>query len=265
MSEKTTPSDTSPAPDAAEGAAGPGLAAPPPETISEAHLRSVLESLVFVADRPMTAKELARIARTKKAEVERLLGDVRDETRTRGVQLVEVAGGWQFRSAAANAPFVRDLVAQKPVRLTRAQLETLAIVAYRQPITKPEVEDIRGVDSSSAFSVLLERGLLRILGRKEDVGRPLLYGTAPYFLEFFGLNALTDLPTLKEFTELTEESRVLFERKTGSAFDLGAVAREVDAIEAEHAREIAEAEAEIALADTWAAGTVATSPPDTPE
>jgi segregation and condensation protein B len=105
------------------------------------------------------------------------------------------------------------------VRLTRAQLETLAITAYRQPVTRPVLDDIRGVDSGSALKVLLDRGLIKILGRKEEPGRPLLYGTTPYFLEFFGLKGLGDLPTLREFSELSEESRELFERRIGEPFD----------------------------------------------
>ena len=92
------------------------------------------------------------------------------------------------------------------MRLTRAQVETLAIVAYRQPVTRPEVDDIRGVDSGATLKLLLERDLLRILGKKDEPGRPILYGTTTQFLEFFGLKSLKDLPTLREFTELSDES-----------------------------------------------------------
>src|SRR5690606_38643840 len=91
--------------------------------------------------------------------------------------------------------------------------------AYRQPLTRPELEEIRGVDSASALKVLLERGLIKILGRKDEAGRPLLYGTTPNFLEFFGLRSLDELPTLKEFSELSEESRALFARKIGEDID----------------------------------------------
>ena len=101
---------------------------------------------------------------------------------------------------------MRELLQAKPVRLSRAQLETLAIVAYRQPVTRPEIDEVRGVDSGSALKVLLERELLRMLGRKDDVGRPVLYGTSSAFLEFFGLKSLRELPALREFTELSEES-----------------------------------------------------------
>ena len=105
-----------------------------------------------------------------------------------------------------NAHWVQQLVAGKPVKLTRAQLEVLAIVAYRQPITRPEVDEVRGVDSGGTMKVLLDRGLLRVLGKKEEPGRPMLYGTSKEFLEFFNLKDLKDLPTLREFYELSEES-----------------------------------------------------------
>ena len=200
-------------------------AEPVPETPrgapkSRAHLKRTLESLIFVSDTIISVAQLARIVKSKQAEVRELLAELSIEYEGRGLELVEVAGGYQFRSCAASAPFVRDLVAQRPVRLTRAQLETLALIAYRQPITRPEIDDVRGVDSGSAIKVLCERDLVKILGRKDEAGRPLLYGTTPFFLEFFGMNAMTDLPTLREFTELTDEHRELFQRKTGEIPDL---------------------------------------------
>jgi len=193
----------------------PGPARSAPRSVSEAHLRSVLESLVFASDRPLAIGELARLARADLHDVRRLLAELKGEYESRGVRLDEVAGGWLFRSAAANAPFVRELLQARPVRLTRAQIETLAILAYRQPVTRPEVDEIRGVDSGSAIKVLLERELIRVLGRKEDVGRPVLYGTTTAFLEFFGLKSLRDLPTLREFTELSPESHATLVNELG--------------------------------------------------
>jgi segregation and condensation protein B len=115
------------------------------------------------------------------------------------------------------------------VRLTRAQVETLSIVAYRQPVTRPEIDDIRGVDSGSSLKILLDRGLLKILGKKEEAGRPLIYGTTPQFLEFFGLGSLRDLPTLREFSELSDESKALFERRSGEPLgDIGVSSAEID-------------------------------------
>jgi segregation and condensation protein B len=198
-----------------QAATHPGPARAAPRSVSEAHLKGIIESLVFVSDKPLTAGEIARIARAETWDVRRLLDELRHEYRGRGLQLDEIAGGWQFRSSAANAPFVRELLQAKPVKLTRAQVETLAILAYRQPITRPEIDEIRGVDSGSALKVLLDRDLIRMLGRKEDVGRPVLYGTSGHFLEFFGLKSLRELPTLREFTDLTPESEATLVRELG--------------------------------------------------
>ena len=106
-----------------------------------------------------------------------MLAELSESYAGRGIVLSEVAGGWMFRTNAGYAPFVRELTTQRPVRLTRAQVETLAIVAYRQPVTRPEVDDIRGVDCGATLKLLLERDLARILGKRDEPGRPLLYGT----------------------------------------------------------------------------------------
>src|SRR5260370_3839982 len=134
------------------------------------------------------------------------MGELKQGYAHRGIALDEVAGGWLFRTNVQFAPFVRELTSERPVRLSRAQIETLAIVAYRQPVTRPEIDDIRGVDTGATLKLLLERDLLRILGKKDEPGRPLLYGTTTQFLEFFGLKSLKELPTLREFTELSDES-----------------------------------------------------------
>ncbi len=190
-----------------------------PEQAARRQLKSVIESLVFVSDKPLSVAQIRRTARARTAEVTSILKELVQDYQDRGIELVEVAGGYVFRSAPQYASFVRDLVAQRPVRLTQAQLETLSIVAYRQPVTRPEIEEIRGVDTGSAIKVLLDRGLLKMLGRKDEPGRPLLYGTTPYFLEFFGMKNLKDLPTLKEFSDLNEENQELFKRKTGESLE----------------------------------------------
>jgi segregation and condensation protein B len=211
-------------------------------------LKKVLESLIFVSDGPVTAKRLARAARATLAEVQPLLDELVADYAPRGVHLYYVAGGYQFRSARETADFVKTLVAPKPVRLTRAQLETLAIIAYRQPITRPEVDDVRGVDSGSSLKVLTERNLVKILGRKDEPGRPLVYGTTPRFLEFFGLGSLKDLPTLQEFSDLSDEHKALFEQKTGESIDIAAA--ELAAAEAmEDAEEELRTQEDAALAE----------------
>jgi segregation and condensation protein B len=191
----------------------------PTSDVSRGHLKGLVEALVFVSDHPVKANELAKSASAPLKLVRELLVELRAEYHSRGIQLDEVAGGFVFRSNAAYAPFVRDVAMKKPVRLTRAQTETLAILAYRQPITRPEVDDIRGVDSGPILKLLLERDLVRILGRKDEPGRPVLYGTTTTFLEFFGLKSLKDLPTLREFTDLNEDSRRVVERELGDVLD----------------------------------------------
>jgi len=128
-----------------------------------------------------------------------------------GVVLVDLGGRWQLRTDPQVGAYVRRMLQVKPMRLTRAALETLAIVAYRQPITRPEIEELRGVDCGAVTKALLERKLIRILGKKDEPGRPLLYGTSKEFLDLFNLRDLTQLPTLREFQELSEESRKIVE------------------------------------------------------
>ncbi len=192
---------------------GPGLAST--AELAPEHLKGALEALILVSDKPVAAVRLARLTSQDIAAVRSALSELRDEYAGRGIVLDEIAGGYQFRTSPRYAPFVRMLVQQKPTRLTRAQLETLSIIAYRQPVTRPEIDDVRGVDSGSALKLLLERDLIKIIGKKEEVGRPILYATAEEFLHLFGLKNLRDLPTLREFAELTQESRDIYERRIG--------------------------------------------------
>jgi len=193
---------------APDGEAAPDLGGAPDVGISPGGLESVIESLLFVSDRPLTLADLKRL--TGERQVARLTAAVealqarRAET---GIQVIAVAGGWHLRTHPENVAWVSRLIAGKPVRLSRAMLETLAIVAYRQPVTRPEIDEIRGVDCGPVLGTLLERGLVRIIGKKEDVGRPMLYGTTPEFLRTFSLKDLNELPTLREFHELSEAHR----------------------------------------------------------
>ena len=183
--------------------------------VVRSHLKGVLEALIFAAEHALPARELARIARADLKLVKTLLAELVAEYQPRGVRLEEIAGGFVFRTSPVFAPFVREQVAKKPVKMSRAQIETLAIVAYRQPTTRPEIDEVRGVDSGAVLKSLLERELVRIIGKKDEPGRPMLYGTTPAFLEFFGLKALGDLPTLREFTELSDDSKRAYEREMG--------------------------------------------------
>jgi len=174
---------------------------PAAEPSPSKRLRSILESLLFAAGDPVPLGKLVQLLPGyEKREVVRTLTELGEEYARdeRGFRLQQIAGGYQLRTSRANAEFVKALLAQRPVRLTRASLETLAVIAYRQPATRPEIEAIRGVDVDAVLTTLLERRLVRVLGRKDVVGRPLLYGTTPEFLETFGLKDLASLPTLEE-------------------------------------------------------------------
>ncbi len=187
--------------------------------VSEKHLLGLIEALVFASETPVRPGELARRTQAPAKEVKRLLAELRVLYQGRGIQLDEVGGAFVFRTNPVYAPFVRELTGQKPIKLTRTQVETLSILAYRQPITRPEIDDIRGVDSGPVLKMLLERDLIKILGKKDEPGRPILYGTTPQFLEFFGIVSLKDLPTLREFTELNDDSKRVIERELGETYD----------------------------------------------
>ena len=183
--------------------------------LSADRVRTIVETLLFLAERPLSAEELRQatgvdVERLEKA-LDKLSGHYREGVC--GIVLHEVAGGWQLRSSPDNSGFARRWLKVKPQRLTRAALETLAIIAYRQPVTRPEIEEIRGVDCGAVVKALLERKLVKILGKKEEPGRPMLYGTTREFLEFFALKDLASLPTLREFHELSEEHREIVEKQ----------------------------------------------------
>ncbi len=207
-------------------------------------LKKILESLLFASEKPLTAKRLSELSRERDVNlVQATLSDLVADYAERGIVVHDVAGGYQFRTHPDSAAWVQQLIAGRPVRLTRAQLEALAIIAYRQPITRPEIDEIRGVDSGGTLKLLLDRNMVRVLGKKEEPGRPLLYGTTRDFLEFFNLAALKDLPTLREYHELTEDSMRLVEEKLGvTAEEAQETAREQKAA-ADAARVVAEAAA----------------------
>ena len=171
-------------------------------------LKPVLEALLFAAESPVPASLLADAAECDLSQVtETLLALAADyDAGGRGVRLTEIAGGWQFLTREEYAPFLgRFLRGKKKMRLSRPALETLAIIAYKQPVTKAEVDAIRGVDSSGVLNTLLERELVTIRGRSKVVGRPLLYGTTGEFLSYFGLNDLNELPRVEELKAIVGE------------------------------------------------------------
>jgi len=174
---------------------------------------AVLEALLFAAEKPLDLATLEEVTQFSRELLESALAGLQTAyaAGTGGVALIDLGGRWQLRTEPQTGAYVRRLLQVKPLRLTRAALETLAIIAYRQPITRPEMEDLRGVDCGAVTKALLERKLIRILGKKDEPGRPLIYGTTKEFLELFNLRDLTQLPTLREFQELSEESRRIVE------------------------------------------------------
>src|SRR5215468_397918 len=168
-------------------------------------IKSIVESLLFVADGPMTIQRLGEVLEgVEKEKLRSTLDELQAELENdrRGIRLVEVAGGYQMRTAKVNADWVKKLLGGRPARMSRATLETLAIIAYRQPITKAEIEAIRGVDVDGVITTLLERELIRAVGRKDVPGRPFLYATTPEFLQLFNLKDLSGLPPLKDMEEI---------------------------------------------------------------
>jgi len=211
---ESSPEPSIEAPASIDAPAEPDLPASSAE-ISAGELKHLVEALVFAADKPVTLQRLRQLTRVSDTRrIEQALAELAEDYRARGIALQQISGGYQMRTNPQYSEWVQQLIAGRPVRLSRAQLETLAIIAYRQPITRPEIDDIRGVDSSNTLRVLLDRALIRILGKKEEVGRPLLYGTTKEFLDFFSLADLRELPTLREYSELTAESQQLLDAST---------------------------------------------------
>jgi segregation and condensation protein B len=191
-------------------------------TMDAVQIKHLVEALIFASDRPLTVQRLRQLTRVGDVRrLEQALVEIFEDYRERGLILQQVSGGYQFRTRTQFSAWVQQLIAGRPVRLSRAQLETLAIIAYRQPITRPEIDDIRGVDSSATLKLLIDRMLIRVLGKREEVGRPMLYGTTKEFLDFFSLGDLRELPTLREYSELTAESRKVMSDRLGLPPDGG--------------------------------------------
>ncbi len=171
-------------------------------------LKLIVESLLFSSDRPISAREIqAWIPEQSLSDIRAAIKELMEEYQKlgRSFTLREVAGGYQFRTHSSYAPFILRMLKTSPTKLSRAALETLAIIAYKQPIMRQDIERLRGVDAGAILRSLLEKGLIRIVGRKNLPGRPLIYGTTKKFLEVFGLKDLNSLPKLKEIKELSSD------------------------------------------------------------
>jgi segregation and condensation protein B len=168
-------------------------------------LKAIIEALIFASPEPMTMKGLSKVLDTEpKEDIEAAIQSLKaDYDRPGGLQIVEVAGGYQIVTRPELHEWVRRLFHERTTqKLSVAALETLAVIAYKQPITGPEIAEIRGVNTAGVLSTLIERKLVKIAGRKQVVGRPFLYGTTREFLERFGLNDLSDLPKVEDMSEL---------------------------------------------------------------
>lgn len=196
--------------------------------------KRIVEALIVAAPVPVSAAKLASIVpHVKPALAKELAEELRREYDDAGhaFEIWSVAGGYQVRTRSDFAPYVKQLQPERPLRLSRAALETLSIVAYRQPVTRAEIEDVRGVDAGPVVRSLLDRGLIRTAGHREVPGRPMLYGTGPRFLEVFGLGSLKDLPTLRDLEEIRGDLDL---GSPGPAAETGAAAPE----DSEAAREL---------------------------
>lgn len=180
-----------------------------PPILPPREIRAVLEALIFASPAPLTGRQIGQVLQgvpkeAWKAALEELKQEYAHDGR--GLQLVEVAGGWQITTRPEYNDWIRELIDPKaPTRLSIQALETLAVIAYKQPVTLPEIIDLRGVKSGGVIKTLLEKRLIRIVGRKEVVGRPMLYGTTREFLLNFGLKDVGELPRIEEFAEVLGE------------------------------------------------------------
>lgn len=177
-------------------------------TATREELKPVIEALLFVADEPLPFKQLCKVLgevpeEDVQAALDELVADY--EARNSGLDIREIAGGWRLSTRPQNHEFIRKYLKSRPsARLSLPALETLAVIAYKQPITIPEILEIRGVSSSSAIKTLLEKRLIVTKGRKDTVGKPMLYGTSKEFLIQFGLKDLNELPSFEDFEDLAQ-------------------------------------------------------------
>ena len=171
------------------------------------NLKAIVEVIVFISETPVSVKKIREIMEgVEEREIIKALNDLMKEydDRDGGLSLEEVAGGYQFRTKDNMGQWIKKIKGIKPLTISPAAMETLAVVAYRQPVVKAEIEKVRGVDVSGTLKGLLEKNLVRMVGRKNVPGKPIIYGTTKKFLEVFNLKDLSELPTLRELKELGE-------------------------------------------------------------
>ncbi len=201
-------------------------------------LKAVLEAIVYVLNEPMPAEQIAHALGREKDEVEAMLRELAEDTArpSRGLFIREVAGGYQMATKPEHHEVLRQFVRnlKQPLKLSQAALETLAVIAYKQPITLPEILEIRGVQGGGVLKTLLDRKLVTTAGRKQVIGKPILYKTTKEFLTQFGLKDLAELPSLKEFEEIRRQSMADDEvESTQQELPIGETPQEFEAREIE--------------------------------
>ena len=179
----------------------------------EGNLKELIEALIFAADHPLSVDKLSTVIEgVEKEEIKKTLEElVGDYENGRGLVIAEVGGGYQLRTRMEHAPWIKNFFKVAMQRISKQAMEAMAIVAYKQPVTRGELEEIRGVDSGGVLKTLLDKRLVKIVGKKDVPGRPVVYGTTKEFLEVFDLNGLTDLPTLKDIEILKEDEEEAFQ------------------------------------------------------
>jgi segregation and condensation protein B len=233
--------------DSAEGEGAPDVVAIP---AGPDDLMAPLEALLLATGEPLSTGDLASLLRARKEVVLEALEKLRARfaDSSHGLDVVEIAGGWQLGTKPAFSPLIEKMLREiRKVRLSPAALETLAIIAYRQPVTRAEIEAIRGVNVDGVMKTLLDRDLIRITGKKDEVGKPLLYGSSENFLMHFGLRGLSDLPPLSEFDEIARaKADVVSESKGPDWYAISTSQREaLDALQDAAERELSDLDAKL--------------------
>ncbi|MCI8336812.1 MAG: SMC-Scp complex subunit ScpB [Peptococcaceae bacterium] len=164
-------------------------------------LKNIVEALLFVSNEPLTVDKLVAICESDRETIAALLLEIQQEYEEKAVHLVEIAGGWQLLTKPEYYGYIEKLYHPKTQQISKASLETLAIIAYRQPVTRQEIEQIRGVNADRIMAKLLSQKLIQEVGRRECPGRPILYGTTDMFLQAFGLKNLAELPSAEQWLE----------------------------------------------------------------
>jgi segregation and condensation protein B len=194
--------------------------------------RRIVEAVILGTPEPISAQKIAEVVPyAKPAKIKKLVDELNAEyiAQGRAFEIIEAAGGYQMRTLPEFAPQLQQIQPQRPLRLSKAALETLAIIAYKQPVTRADVEDVRGVDAGAVLRSLLERKLVKLAGHKEVPGRPMLYGTTRRFLEVFSLASLEDLPSLRQLEELAPRAEAGDSDEASTAADSAETAAAVEA------------------------------------